>query len=121
MKRVPSSSQEGILQVYYSPTSSTFYDIFSGRGSVTDCSTDEDTFGRVVDRRFALLSKHAEDSMWRGFPRVWRRGASTVSTEGPKGGEIFKKCQYGEEGTTMRRVAPRHRLKNEPTPLNLLS
>lgn len=20
--------------------------------------------------------------MWRGFPRVWRRGASTVSTEG---------------------------------------
>lgn len=54
-------------------------------------------------------------------PTCVEEGASTVSTEGPKGGEIFKKCQYGEEGTTMRRVAPRHRLKNEPTPLNLLS
>lgn len=119
MKRVPSSRRD-ITGILFSYILDILRYIF-GERSVTDCSTDEDTFGRVVDRRFALLSKHAEDSMWRGFPRVWRRGASTVSTEGPKGGEIFKKCQYREEGTTMRRVAPRHRLKNEPTPLNLLS
>lgn len=80
MKRLPNSRRD-ITGILFSNILDILRYIF-GERSVTDCSTDEDTFGRVVDRRFALLSKHAEDSMWRGFPRVWRRGASTVSTEG---------------------------------------
>lgn len=93
MKRVPSSRRD-ITGILFSNILDILRYIF-GERSVTDCSTDEDTFGRVVDRRFALLSKHAEDSMWRGFPRVWRRGPRQFQQRGRKEGRYLRNVNTG--------------------------